>query len=97
MTAACLQMLNEDIALLKRPFYFTTVKVIAFLSADSHEDFPSVPKVHPSLGLKAGHDRRDIAAARKPRPPTRKTTATQQQVSWCIVYIIQQVYCVKGN
>lgn len=48
--------------------------------ADSHEDFPSVPKVNPSLGLKAGHDRRDLAAARRPRPPTRKAAATVQQV-----------------
>lgn len=46
---------------------------------DSHEEFPSVPKVNPSLGLKAGHDRRDVAAARKPRPPTRKTA---QQVRY---------------
>ena len=46
--------------------------------------FSSVPKVSPSLGLKVGHDRRDIAAARKPRPPTRKNaTAIQQQVCKC--------------
>lgn len=39
--------------------------------------FSSVPKVSPSLGLKVGHDRRDVAAARKPRPPTRKSAALQ--------------------
>ena len=39
--------------------------------------FSSVPKVSPSLGLKVGHDRRDVAAARKPRPPTRKTATLQ--------------------
>ena len=49
---------------------------------DSHEEFPTVPKVNPSLGLKAGHDRRDLAAARRPRPPTRKAAATAQQVRY---------------
>ena len=59
--------------------YYFLIVITAF--ADSHEEFPSVPKVQPSLGLKAGHARRDIAAARKPRPPSRKITAAEQQVS----------------
>ena len=51
--------------------------------------FSSVPKVSPSLGLKVGHDRRDVAAARKPRPPTRKTASLQvrQLHVYVLVYI----------
>ena len=42
---------------------------------DAQEEFPSVPKVAPSLGLKSGHDRRELAMARKARPPTRRTNS----------------------
>ena len=36
------------------------------------EEFQNIPKTPPSLGVKVGHDRRDLAVARKCRPPTRK-------------------------
>ena len=69
------------LGLWNEPNAFVCVSKIFFSHmADSHEEFPSVPKVNPSLGLKAGHDRRDLAAARRPRPPTRKAATTAQQV-----------------
>ena len=79
--------------------------IIIIIYTDSHEEFPSVPKVPPSLGLKAGHDRRDIAAARKSRPPTRKATAAEQQVRLellcvcvCVCVTLHVIVCcVRGG
>lgn len=48
-------------------------------AGDEGEDFSAIPKVAPSLGLKEGHDRQQLAVARssnRRRPPTRHT-ATQ--------------------
>ena len=58
--------------------------------------FSSVSKVSPSLGLKVGHDRRDVAAARKPIPSTRKTVSLQ--VSQLHVYVLVYIrYRIDGN
>ena len=51
-------------------------------AADEGEEFSAIPKVAPSLGLKEGHDRQQLAVARssnRRRPPTRHT-ATQVRV-----------------
>ena len=42
------------------------------------EEFPAIPKVAPSLGLKEGHDRQQLAVTRsstRRRPPTRRTAS----------------------
>ena len=44
-------------------------------------DLESVPKTAPSLGVQVGHERRDLAIARKSRPPSRRPGHTQSQVS----------------
>lgn len=40
------------------------------LCSDASDQFSSIPKTSPSLGLEAGHSRRDLATARKARPPS---------------------------
>ena len=37
---------------------------------DACDEFPDIPKSPPTLGIQAGHDRRDVASVRKPRPPS---------------------------
>lgn len=51
-----------------------------FLS-DAEDDFPSIPKTSPILGLEAGHSKRNLATARKARPPSLPKGNHQQQVS----------------
>ena len=48
------------------------------------DDLSSVPKTDPVLGLQVGHDRRNLANARKTRPPTRKVGLDQEQVAVCV-------------
>ena len=63
-------------------------------AGDEGEDFSAIPKVPPSLGLKEGHDRQQLAVARssnRRRPPTRHT-ATQVHVhKWTLC--VTKGYC----
>ena len=43
------------------------------------DEFAGIPKTSPTLGLEAGHNRRNLATARKIRPPSQ--TKENQQVS----------------
>ncbi len=47
-----------------------TVTVTQSVVADN--DLESVPKTTPQLGVQVGHDKRQLANARKPRPPSRR-------------------------
>lgn len=48
-------------------------------------DLESVPKTTPKLGVQVGHEKRQLANARKPRPPSRKPSHTDNKVTYTAV------------
>ena len=56
--------------------------------AEKHEVFSDIPKVVPSLGLKEGHDRQQLAVARssqRRRPPSRHPSSPDKVHTLCLV------------
>ncbi len=47
-------------------------KTIPLLGVQVIDDLESVPKTIPLLGVQVGHEKRQLANARKPRPPSRR-------------------------
>lgn len=81
-----------------------TVTVTEGIPVDNNEeeqvqedDFSSIPKTAPVLGLQVGHDRKNIANARKTRPPTRKVDLNQEQVAVCEKFPFLNEYIIHTD